>query len=302
MSDSATTRYRTVWISDVHLGTRDAKADFLIKFLAHHPADRYYLVGDIFDGWSLSRSWYWPESHNRVVEALLQHARTADVLYIPGNHDEAARRFPGLRFGGITTHMKCIHTTATGQRYLVLHGDEFDGIIRHAPWLSHGGAFAYQGLLALNRHINRVRRWMDLPYWSFSQYVKQRTKQAVQFIAQFEAVVARRAAKEGVDGVICGHIHHPIMRMIDGVRYINTGDWVESCTALVERRDGTLELRQWLPDRPEGQRATQLDVMPSIAPNATRTDTTTGESFVSGHGAPTEREEAPSNLVPDLKT
>lgn len=261
MSAPDTPRYRTVWISDVHLGTRDAKADFLVSFLEHHPADRYYLVGDIFDGWSLARSWYWPEAHNRVVEALLKRAREAEVLYIPGNHDDAARRFPGLRFGGITTHMKYIHTTAGGQRYLVLHGDEFDGIVRHAPWLSHGGAIAYQGLLALNRHINRVRRWMDLPYWSFSQYVKQRTKQAVQFIAQFETVVARRAASEGVDGVICGHIHHPVMRTIDDVQYINTGDWVESCTALVERQDGSLELRQWLPDRPEGKRAVQLDAL-----------------------------------------
>lgn len=246
-------RYRTVWISDVHLGTRDAKAKFLIDFLTHHSAERYYLVGDIVDGWSLARFWYWPEPHNRVVEVLLQRAREAEVLYIPGNHDEAARRFPGLRFGGITTHMEYTHTTADGRRFLVLHGDAFDGIIRHAPWLSHGGALAYQALLALNRHVNRVRRWMGLPYWSFSRYVKQRTKRAVQFIANFESVVAQRAARASVDGVICGHIHHPVMRRIQDVQYVNTGDWVESCTGLVEHHDGALELRQWRPDRPHEQ-------------------------------------------------
>ncbi|MES3630445.1 MAG: UDP-2,3-diacylglucosamine diphosphatase [Longimonas sp.] len=245
----ASPRYRTVWISDVHLGTRDAKAASVVDFLQRHSAERYYLVGDIVDGWSLARSWYWPEAHNRVVETLLKCARNADVIYIPGNHDEAARRFPGLRFGGITTQMNHIHTTADGRRFLVLHGDEFDGMIRHAPWLSHGGAIAYQALLTTNRYVNRVRRWMNLPYWSFSQYVKQRTKKAVQFIANFETVVARRAAKENVDGVICGHIHHPVIRKIDSVQYVNTGDWIESCTGVVEHMDGTLELRRWLPGR-----------------------------------------------------
>jgi len=257
------TTYRTIWISDVHLGTRHARAEFLADFLANHRAERYYLVGDIFDGWALARSWYWPEAHNRVVEALLGCARRAEVLYIPGNHDEAARRFPGLRFGGITTHMQHIHTTANGRRFLVLHGDEFDGIIRHAPWLSHGGAIAYQVLLGLNRHINRVRGWMNLPYWSFSQYVKRHTKRAVQFIADFESVVARRAAKENVDGVICGHIHHPVMRRIHNVQYVNTGDWVENCTALVEHPNGHLELKQWLPDR-----ATEARVLHTERPSA----------------------------------
>jgi len=245
----ASPRYRTVWISDVHLGTRDSKAASIVDFLQHHPAERYYLVGDIVDGWSLARSWYWPEAHNRVIEMLLQCARNAEVIYIPGNHDEAARRFPGLRFGGITTQMNHIHTTADGRRFLVLHGDEFDGMIRHAPWLSHGGDIAYQALLTMNRYVNRVRRWMNLPYWSFSQYVKQRTKKAVQFIANFETVVARRAAKENVDGVICGHIHHPVIRKIGSVHYVNTGDWIESCTGVVEHMDGTLELRRWLPGR-----------------------------------------------------
>lgn len=241
-------RYRTIWISDVHLGIRESKTDFLLDFLSKHQAEQYYLVGDIFDGWALQRSWYWPESNNDVVQALLDAARRADVTYVPGNHDEAARAFPGLQFGGITLQKQATHTTADGREFLILHGDEFDGIIRHARWLSILGAVAYTGILKLNRHVNRVRRWLDLPYWSLSAYLKNRTKRAVQFIADFENAVARRATEEAVDGVICGHIHHPEMRSIGGVQYVNTGDWVESCTALVEHFDGRLEIVRWVPE------------------------------------------------------
>lgn len=241
-------RYRTIWISDVHLGIRESKTDFLLDFLANHHADQYYLVGDIFDGWALQRSWYWPESNNDVVQAFLDAARRADVTYIPGNHDEAARAFPGLQFGGIELARQATHTTADGRRFLILHGDEFDGVIRHAKWLSILGASAYVGILKLNRYVNRIRRWFDLPYWSLSAYLKNRTKRAVQFIADFENAVARRAAADDVDGVICGHIHHPEMRTIDGIRYVNTGDWVESCTALVEHHDGHLEIVRWVPE------------------------------------------------------
>lgn len=240
-------RYRTIFLSDAHLGIRESKAEFLLNFLQHHDADRYYLVGDIFDGWALQRSWYWPESHNSIIQMLLEKAKDAGMTYIPGNHDEAARRFPGLRLGDIAIQKQAMHTTADGRRFLVLHGDEFDGVIRHARWLSMLGAWAYTGILKLNHHVNRVRRWMKLPYWSLSAYLKHRTKQAVQFIADFENAVAQRARTKEADGVICGHIHHPEMRTIDGVQYVNTGDWVESCTALVEHHDGTLEILRWIP-------------------------------------------------------
>jgi UDP-2,3-diacylglucosamine pyrophosphatase LpxH len=241
-------RYRTIFLSDAHLGIRESKAEFLLDFLKQHDADRYYLVGDIFDGWALQRSWYWPESHNTIIQMLLEKAQDASMTYIPGNHDEAARRFPGLRLGDITIKKQAMHTTVDGRRFLVLHGDEFDGVVRHARWLSMLGAWAYTGILKLNHQVNRVRRWMKLPYWSLSAYLKHRTKQAVQFIANFENAVAKRAEIQDADGVICGHIHHPEMRVINGVQYVNTGDWVESCTALVEHYDGTLEILRWVPD------------------------------------------------------
>ena len=251
-------RYRTIWISDVHLGTRDAKAPFLLDFLRHHLADRLYLVGDMFDGWALRRSWYWPASHNDVLQALLRRARSGtEITYIPGNHDEAARSFPGLDFGGIVVQSQAMHTTADGRELLILHGDEFDGVVRHARWLSLLGAVAYSGILKLNRHVNRVRRWFDLPYWSLSAYLKHKTKRAVQFIADFEQAVAREAREQGVDGVVCGHIHHAEMRSIDGVLYANTGDWVESCTALVEHLDGRLDIIRWTPASHEREALTE---------------------------------------------
>jgi UDP-2,3-diacylglucosamine pyrophosphatase LpxH len=245
---AAASSYRTIWISDVHLGLRESKAGFLLDFLANTRADTYYLVGDIIDGWALKRSWYWPDSHNDVMQCLLDIARRAQVTYIPGNHDEAARAFPGIRLGGIHVQQEATHTTADGRRFLILHGDEFDGVIRHARWLSMLGAVAYSGVLKLNRYVNRGRRWLGLPYWSLSAYLKNRTKKAVQFIADFEDAVARRARMDDVDGVVCGHIHQPEMRSIHDVQYVNTGDWVESCTALVEHWDGRLEILRWLPD------------------------------------------------------
>ena len=243
----STNRYRTIWISDAHLGLRESKAEFLMDFLQETEAEQYYLVGDMIDGWALKRSWYWPSSHNDVVQCLLDIARTSDVTYIPGNHDEAARAFPGIRLGGIHLTKEATHTTADGRRFLILHGDEFDGVIRHARWLSMLGAVAYTGILKLNRYVNRGRRWMGLPYWSLSAYLKNRTKKAVQFIADFEDAVARRARIDDVDGVVCGHIHQPEMRTIHGVQYVNTGDWVESCTALVEHWNGRMEILRWVP-------------------------------------------------------
>jgi UDP-2,3-diacylglucosamine pyrophosphatase LpxH len=241
------TRYRTIWISDVHLGTRSSKVAGLLDFLAHHEADCYYLVGDIIDGWALQRSWYWPASHNELLQALLERAGSAEMVYIPGNHDEAARRFPGLRLGDVTIQTNAVHETADGRRLLVLHGDEFDGVVRHARWLSRIGGWAYQTLLGLSRYVNRVRRWFNKPYWSLAAAAKTTTKRAVQYVADFENAVVERADRHGVDGVVCGHIHVPELRPIAGVTYANTGDWVENCTALVEHHDGRLSLRRWSP-------------------------------------------------------
>lgn len=242
-----TTHYRTIWLSDLHLGTRAAKAEHLLDFLAHHEAERYYLVGDIVDGWALQRSWYWPTSHNEVLQALLTRAQTAEMTYLPGNHDAAARQFSNLQFGGITLQPTAIHTTVDGRRLLVLHGDQFDGVVRHARWLSKLGGWAYQGLLRLNRHVNRLRQWLGKPYWSLAAAAKTSTKRAVQYIADFEAAVVERAQRESVDGIVCGHIHVPELRPIGDVTYANAGDWVENCTALVEHPSGQLELRRWTP-------------------------------------------------------
>nr|WP_263786243.1 UDP-2,3-diacylglucosamine diphosphatase [Salinibacter grassmerensis] len=208
------------------------------------------------DGWVLRRSWYWPASHNAVLRALLERARRADVVYVPGNHDEAARQFRGLCLGGITIETEVVHTTADGRRLLVLHGDEFDGVVRHAQWASKLGGWAYERLLTLSRYVNRVRWWMDLPYWSLAAAAKKKSKRAVQYVADFEEALATQARDRGIDGVVCGHIHVPALRRVQGVAYANTGDWVEHCTALVEDMDGALALRRWAewsPDRANGE-------------------------------------------------
>ncbi len=246
ISMNSINRYRTIWISDFHLGTRNTRAEYLLDFLKENESEYLYLVGDIFDGWALGKSWYWPQVHNDVIQKLLRKARKGTrVTYIPGNHDRFARGFVDLQFGGITTKTRCVHTTVDGRQLLVLHGDEFDGIIHYAQWLSILGAKAYQLTLAMNRWYNAVRGWMGLPYWSLSAYLKQKTKRAVQHIANFEQAVAIEAEKYEVDGVVCGHIHQAEVRDIDGVLYCNSGDWVESCTALVEHVNGVIEIIHW---------------------------------------------------------
>jgi UDP-2,3-diacylglucosamine pyrophosphatase LpxH len=254
MTTRGPNRYRTIWISDFHLGTRHMKADTLLDFLRNNESEYLYLVGDIFDGWALGRSWYWPQTHNDVVQKILRKSRKGTrVTYIPGNHDEFVRGFVGHQFGGISTRLNAIHTAHDGRQFIVLHGDEFDGVIHYAQWLSVLGARAYQLTLSANYWYNRVRKWFDLPYWSLSAYLKYKTKRAVQHIADFERAVALEARNYEVDGVICGHIHHAEMKTIDGIQYFNTGDWVESCTALVEHVDGTMEIVRW----PEAAGATQ---------------------------------------------
>ncbi|WP_075288919.1 UDP-2,3-diacylglucosamine diphosphatase [Pararhizobium arenae] len=241
-----TRRYRTLFISDVHLGSKAAKTDFLLDFLRLHDADTIILVGDIVDGWRLKRSWYWPQPCNDVVQKLLRKARKGTrIIYIPGNHDEFMRDFPGVHFGGIEVANRHIHEAGDGRRYLVLHGDEFDVVVRNARVLAYLGDWAYDTAIAINVVLSAVRRRLGLPYWSFSAWAKLQVKHAVNFIGEFQKVVAEEARRSGVDGVICGHIHHAVIDQMDDIRYINTGDWVESCTAVAEHQDGTMELITW---------------------------------------------------------
>jgi UDP-2,3-diacylglucosamine pyrophosphatase LpxH len=240
------TRYRTIWISDVHLGTRGCNAGMLIDFLDHVDSDTMYLVGDIVDGWRLRRKFYWPAAHSDVVWRLLKRAgRGTRMIFIPGNHDEAFRQFCGLDFGGIAIRRNAIHVTADGRRLLVLHGDEFDAITLAHRWLAHVGDTAYSLLMLANRAVNAFRRRVGLPYWSLSKHAKARVKNAVAFISRFEEIVAEAAGARGVDGVVCGHIHTAEMRTIGDIAYFNDGDWVESATALVEHVDGRMEIVHW---------------------------------------------------------
>ena len=243
---SAFLKVRTVWISDIHLGTPGCRADDLLDFLRHVECERLFLVGDIVDGWQLRRSWHWPQAHNDVVQKLLRKARKGtQVVFVPGNHDEFARRYAGHEFGGIEIAEDWIHVTADGRRLWVTHGDLFDGVVQCAAWLAHVGDTLYGLTLRLNRHVNAIRARLGLPYWSLSKYLKLKVKRAVSYVSDFEVAVAREARRRGVDGVVCGHIHHAEMRDIDGILYCNDGDWVESLSALVEHADGTLALVDW---------------------------------------------------------
>lgn len=238
--------YRTVWISDVHLGAKNCQAEMLLDFLRVTEAETFFLVGDIVDGWRLKRWWYWPQSHNDVVQKLLRKARKgARLIYVPGNHDDFARRYVGYQFGGIEVAEEAVHETADGKRLLVIHGDEFDVVVCYAKWLAYLGDRAYHLALRVNVVVNWVRRTFGLSYWSLSAFLKLKVKRAVQFIGAFEGAVAATAKSRGLDGVVCGHIHHAEMREVDGVLYCNDGDWMETCSALVEHHDGRLEILRW---------------------------------------------------------
>lgn len=239
-------RLRAVFISDIHLGTAGCQAQALLEFLKAYPSDYLYLVGDIVDGWQLRRRWYWPQSHNDVVQKLLRRARKGcKVVFIPGNHDEFARGFLVHEFGGIEVRADAVHTTADGKRLWVTHGDHFDGVVQCAKWLAYVGDNLYEFTLKLNRYLNRLRARLGLPYWSLSAYLKHKVKKALNYVMDFERAVAREARTRGHNGVVCGHIHRPEMRTIDEVLYCNDGDWVESRSALVEHGDGRLELVYW---------------------------------------------------------
>jgi len=243
--------FRTIWISDVHLGTKGCNADMLIDFLDNTDSELLFLVGDIIDGWQLRRQWYWPQTHNDVVQKLLRKARKGTrVIFVPGNHDEFARRYVNLNFGGVVVAEDWVHETADGRKLWIIHGDLFDGVIQCAKWLAYVGDNLYEFTLKLNRHLNTLRARLGLPYWSLSKYLKLKVKRAVNYVGDFESAVAREARKRGLQGVVCGHIHHAELREIDGILYANDGDWVESLSALAEHADGRLEILHWAEHMP----------------------------------------------------
>ena len=242
----STLRLRSVFISDVHLGFKGCRAEFLLDFLRRVECEQIYLVGDIIDLWSLQRTFYWPQAHNDVIRTILGKAKHGTrVVYVPGNHDRAFRDNDGLTLGNVEIRLEATHETADGRRFLVLHGDEFDSIVRASPLLESVGSHAYAAALRLNRYVNAVRQRLGYPYWSLAAFLKHKVKNAVKYIANFERALAVEARRRGVDGVICGHIHRAEITEIDGILYCNDGDWVESCTTLVEDFAGRLSLLRW---------------------------------------------------------
>jgi UDP-2,3-diacylglucosamine pyrophosphatase LpxH len=247
-------RVRTIWISDTHLGSKGCKAAFLLDFLKAHRCETLYLVGDIIDGWRMQKSIYWPQTHSNVLRRILTLSkRGTKVVYVTGNHDEFLRKFSNNVFGNIHLVDRAVHETRKGKRLLVIHGDEYDVIVRYHKWIALLGDAAYNLLLVLNRWYNHLRLKFGYGYWSLSAYVKQRVKQAVSFIGDYEQALADECKRGGFDGVVCGHIHHAEIRKIDGVTYHNCGDWVESCTALIETFSGSVELVHWIEELADTQ-------------------------------------------------
>ena len=239
-------RYRSIWISDVHLGSRHAQTELLLDFLRHHQCRHLYLVGDIVDGWELRRRWLWDADSNTVIQKILRiHRKETRVTYICGNHDEFLQHFVGLSIGGVRVVDHAIHVGADRRRYLVIHGHQLDGLVHFNRLLERVGSRLYDFILTLNTHFNRLRRRMGFGYWSVSSYLKQNTKSAVRYITGFEDGMVRLAQEHRVQGVICGHIHRAEQRQIHGLKYLNCGDWVESCTALVEDFDGQFQILRW---------------------------------------------------------
>lgn len=260
-------RYRTIWVSDLHLGTHGCQAESYLDFLKHTECDYLYLVGDIVDFWHLRKRWYWPQPHNDVVQKILRCARKGTlVYYIPGNHDEAVRSYCGLSFGGVFVAHEAVHTTIKGQRLLIVHGDQFDAFMRYAKWLAYLGDRAYTFLLSLNVFFNYIRRKLGFSYWSLSAYLKHKVKNAMEYISSYEKFIAEEARRRNVDGVVCGHIHQTAQRMIGPILYCNDGDWVESCTALVEDKQGQLSVINWVEER---DRLLNQNAVTSVATTAT---------------------------------
>ncbi|MBT3026562.1 MAG: UDP-2,3-diacylglucosamine hydrolase [gamma proteobacterium symbiont of Ctena orbiculata] len=242
-----TLRYKSLFISDTHLGLRASRTEYLLDFLKHTDSDNLYLVGDILDFWKMRSGWYWPNINNEIVHQIIAKAkRGTRVVYVPGNHDEVMRDYFNFHISGIEIQKEVIHTTADNKRFLILHGDEFDGVVMNNKWLAHLGSDAYDLLLWLNRWFNIARRRLGFGYWSLSAYLKNQVKEAVKYIGNYEEAVIHTVRERNLDGVICGHIHHAVINEMDGLTYANCGDWVESCTALAETPDGSLKLIRWV--------------------------------------------------------
>ena len=245
-----TEKYRTIWLSDIHLGSKGCQAEQLLQFLKTHDSEYLILVGDIIDFWALKRQSFWPESHNTVVQKILKKARHGTkVIFIPGNHDEVLREYTGLTFGGIEVCDSYMHELTDGRKIFCIHGDQYDVITRYHKWIAVLGDIGYTSLLWVNRIHNKFRNMVGLDYWSLSSYIKYKVKEAVNFIGDYENTIAKHAKEMNVYGILCGHIHHAEIKMIDNVLYMNTGDWVESCTALVEDNDGYISLINWKEQR-----------------------------------------------------
>ncbi len=262
-------KVRTIFLSDIHLGTRACQADRLLSFLREHDAEYVYLLGDIIDFWSLGRAIYWPPDHNTFIQKMLKRARHgARVVFVPGNHDEALREYAGTQFGDIEVVRDAVHTTADGRRLLLMHGDEFDQVTRHHRWVAVLGDMSYSLLLRLNALLSWIRRKLHRSgYWSLAGYAKRKVKGALDFIYGYEESVAHHVRQMGLDGVVCGHIHSAVIKDIGGVTYINCGDWVDSCTAIVEHGDGRLELVHW--SSRDAESGVESDAEPSGAAAAT---------------------------------
>lgn len=243
-------KLRSIWLSDIHLGNNGCQVDFLLEFLRCTETSHLYLAGDIIDMWSMQRRMYWPQKHNNAIRAFLGKAKhRTRVVFVPGNHDEKLRDYCGLEFGNISIQKQAVHTLANGKKLLVLHGDEFDGVIGASRFIGKLGSVAYDVLLSLNLVLNWFRRHLGRGHWSLSAYLKLKVKNAVKFISSYEEAVTRHATRHKVDGVVCGHIHHAEIAPLNGLLYCNCGDWVESCTALVETEDGTLSMLKWSDER-----------------------------------------------------
>lgn len=239
--------YKTIWISDLHIGSSQCQANILLDFLKHNESEKLYLVGDIIDFWALSKKTYWPTEHNTVIQKILRKARHGtQVIYVPGNHDENIREYDNYVFGEIVVKNSDVHTAVDGRRFLIVHGDEYDTIAQYHQWVAKLGSVGYDALLQINRIIRFFRRWLGIKsHFSLAAFIKFKVKNVVQFISDYEQSIVTTLNKEGLDGVICGHIHHAEIKMIDQFLYVNTGDFVESCTAIVEHADGNLELVRW---------------------------------------------------------
>lgn len=266
MSNEETTRYRSVWISDVHLGFRGCNAEMLLVFLRQTRCDHLYLVGDIIDFWQVKKKPYWPQAHNDVVRTVLGKAKHGTkVIYVPGNHDEYLRDFDQMTFGNVSIENELVHETIDGRKLLVLHGDKFDTVVMSSPFLGKIGSSLYDMLLQLNILVNFLRRKFGFSYWSLAKFLKHKVKNAVKYIGNFEEAVAYEAAKENVDGVVCGHIHHAEITEMNGLTYYNCGDWVESCTALVETDDGEMKLIYWLEEVARQEEEKQRELVRAAA-------------------------------------